>query len=231
MNGEPDGAPSEAGSTGAESPVERVAAGPDDHRGRAVHRAVEALRSDGVFAHPTSTVYGIGARADRAMDGVVARLKGYGEGRPLIRLAASSTQLRQRRPGVRWPAAAERLAERFWPGGLTLVLDDGSERGIAVRVDGHPVARAVPAALDDLVSSTSLNPAGGTPARDPESAMEALSSMDLGGRRCVFLDAGPLPASPASTMVSLRDDPPRILRVGAVEPAAVSDCLGTEVRR
>lgn len=225
-----DGAAAGAGRRGGEDPVERVAAGPDDHRGRAVHRAVEALRDDGVFAHPTSTVYGIGARADAEMDAVVARLKGHEEGRPLIRLAASSTQLRQRRPQVRWPARAERLAARFWPGGLTLVLDDGSDRGVAVRVDGHPVARAVPAALDDLVSSTSLNRAGGDPARDPDAARAALREMALGGRRCVFLDAGPLPASPPSTMVSLREDPPRLLRAGAVETGQIADCLGTELR-
>ena len=212
-------------------PVERIPAGPDDHRGRAVQRAVEVLRDAGLFVHPTSTVYGLGARAEPELDAVVARLKGHDEGRPLIRLAASSTQVRQRRPGARWPEPAVRLADRFWPGGLTLVLEDGSQHGIAVRVDGHPVARAVPAALDDLVSSTSLNRAGGEPARDPDRALEVLAGMPRPDRPCAFLDAGPLPASPPSTIVSLREDPPRVLREGAVEQAALEDCLGGQVVR
>lgn len=211
--------------------VERIAAGPDDHRGRAVQRAVEVLRGDGLFAHPTSTVYGLGARAEPALDAVVAGLKGHDGDRPLIRLAASSTQVRQRRPGARWGAAAERLAHRFWPGGLTLVLEDGSEHGIAVRVDGHPVARAVPAALDDLVSSTSLNRAGGEPARDPDQAMGVLAGMPDPDRPCAFLDAGPLPASPASTILSLREEPPRVLREGAVDPRDLEECLEAAVAR
>lgn len=225
MNGA-DG-PSAGPGTGG---VERIPAGPDDHRGRAVQRAVEVLRVDGVFAHPTSTVYGLGARARSDLDRVVVRLKGYREERPLIRLAASATQVRQRRPDARWTDAAGRLAERFWPGGLTLVLEDGTENGLAVRVDGHPVARAVPAALDDLVSSTSLNRSGEAPARDPVEASSALESMGPWGRRCAFLDAGPLPESPPSTLLSLRADPPRVLRSGAVEPDEIRDCLGTEVR-
>lgn len=211
------------------SAVERIAAGREDHRGRAVHRAVEVLREGGTFAHPTSTVYGLGARAEPEMDAAVARRKGYAEDRPLIRLAASATQVRQRRPGVRWGGTADRLAQRFWPGGLTLVLEDGSERGIAVRVDGHPVARAVPAALDDLVSSTSLNRAGGSPARDPEAALETLSAMGPWESGCVFLDAGSLPESSPSTVLSLREDPPRVLRAGAVEPAELRTCLGPDL--
>lgn len=228
MSGTTDGR--EVGATGPDG-VERVGAGPEDHRGRAVQRAVEVLRDDGLFAHPTSTVYGLGARATSELDGVVARLKGYGEDRPLIRLAASGTQVRQRRPDVQWSPEAERLAGRFWPGGLTLVLEDGSERGLAVRVDGHPVARAVPAALDDLVSSTSLNLAGGEPARDPDSAREALDEMSPFDRPCVFLDAGPLPESEPSTLLSLREDPPRLLRIGAVPESEIAECLDAEVRR
>lgn len=211
--------------------TERIAAGPDDHRGRAVQRAVEVVRDDGLFVHPTSTVYGIGARAEPEMDAVVAGLKGYGEDRPLIRLAASGTQVRQRRPDVQWSPAAGRLADRFWPGGLTLVLEDSSQHGIAVRVDGHPVARAVPAALDGLVSSTSLNRAGGEPARTPDEALEVLSRMPSRDRPCAFLDAGQLPASSPSTILSLREDPPRVLREGAVETRALQDCLEREIVR
>lgn len=182
-----------------------------------------------MFAHPTSTVYGLGARAEPPLDAAVARRKGYASGRPLIRLAASETQVRQRRPDIRWTDAAAGLARRFWPGGLTLVLDDGTQRGIAVRVDGHPVARAVPAALDDLVSSTSLNVAGGRPARHPDEARRALSEMGPWEIDCVFLDAGPLPESRPSTLLSLREDPPRVLREGAVPSEELQECLGTRV--
>lgn len=188
-----------------------------ERREEAVERAVRVLEEGGLLAHPTSTVYGIGGRADAATDGAIRRLKGReGEG-PLIRLAADVDQLLRVRPAVRWTEAAADLAERFWPGGLTLVLDDGSEEGIGVRVDGHPLARAVPRRWGELLSSTSLNRTGEEPARAPGPARRLLRSWAPPAARPIgFLNAGRLAPSRASTVLSLRGGRPRVLREGAV---------------
>ncbi len=80
-----------------------------------------------------------------------------------LRLASDAGAVRSR-PGVVWDERAERLARKFWPGALTLVLEDGSERGLAVRVDAHPFPRTLLRLHGGLMSSTSVNRSGEAPA-------------------------------------------------------------------
>lgn len=201
-------------------------------REEAVRGAVRVLEDGGLLAHPTSTVYGIGGRSDAATDAAIRRLKKKeGEG-PLIRLAADVDQLLRLRPDVRWTETAAELAERFWPGGLTLVLDDGSENGIGVRVDGHGLARAVPRRWGELLSSTSLNRTGQEPAREPDPARRLLRSwVESAGRRVGFLNAGILAPSTASTVLSLRGERPRVLREGAVRADELAPWLEADGSR
>lgn len=196
---------------------------------RAVAWAVGWLDDGGLLVHPTSTVYGIGGPPEPGADRAINRLKGRPPERPLLRLAASAEQVRSLRPEVVWSERAERLAARFWPGGLTLVLDDGSARGLAVRVDGHPAARRIPGRWGRLMSSTSLNPSGGTPLREPEEARKLARSWSAPEHPVGFLDGGELPASEPSTMVSLRKNPPVLLREGALPREAVEGCLDLRI--
>lgn len=202
----------------------------EDAEGEArIRSAAVALSRGAVLAHPTSTVYGLGGGTDVA-DAAVRRLKGAPVDRPLLRLAADVATLRATHPGLRWTEAADRLASAFWPGPLTLVLDDGGERGLGVRVEGHPDTRAVLAAWGRTMSSTSLNRTGGTPAATAVEAREALDRLPATGAVPVrWLDAGDLPGGPPSTLLSLRHEPPRLLRAGAVAVGRIEAVLGREL--
>ncbi len=194
-------------------------------RTRAVAAAVQVLREGGLVVHPTSTIYGIGGAATPAVDAEVGRLKGRSSTVPLVRLAAAPTTVQNQIPGLRWDARATRLADRFWPGPLTLVLDDGTQSGIAVRVDSHPVLGAILESWGKLMSSSSVNLSGQRPARSPGAIRRVLDRLPEPRSRLLFIEAGDLPASPPSTLLSLREQPARILRVGSVSPDAIRECI------
>lgn len=193
---------------------------------RAVQRAVEVLQAGGVLAHPTDTVYGLGGAALPEVDLQVATLKGRAlDAAPLIRIAADTEMLQDAFPELLWPVEARRLALGFWPGALTLVLEDGSGRGTAVRVEGHPLIQAVLRAWAAPIGSTSLNLAGEPPAVTARQSRECLERMPDVEASVVFLDAGALPGPPPSTLVSFLGSVPTVLREGAVPAAAIRDCL------
>ena len=211
------------------SPWRRLAA--DDDGEAAAAAAAEALGRGEVLAHPTETVYGLGA-GTAAGDDRVRALKGRGEEVPLLRLAHDVATLREVHPELRWSGEAEALAEAFWPGPLTLVLDDGGPRGLGVRVEGHPATRAVLAAWGRTMSSTSLNRSGEPPAASASAARRELERLTAGdGATVRWLDAGDLPGGPPSTLVSLRGERPRLLRSGAIDPDRIQDVMGGELDR
>lgn len=199
-------------------------------RSGVAEEAAARLRAGEVVVHPTSTLYGFGAKPDPALDAELARLKGRDPGGPFIRLAPGAEAVRRLVPAVRWDARAARLADAFWPGPLTLVLEDGTASGLAVRVDGHPLVLEILRWLDGLISSTSVNRSGEAPARDPGEVRRVLDALPDAGVPVTFLDAGPLPPSAPSTVLDVRGSPPRLLRAGAVPVEAVESCLGEEVR-
>lgn len=201
----------------------------EDAAGR-LEAAVEALRRGHLLVHPTQSVYGLGA-VPPELDGEIARLKGRTADRPLLRLAGSVEILRSAHPGLRWPAAAGDLAAALWPGPLTLVLDDGTERGLGVRVEGHPLTRRVLLQLEETMSSTSLNRTGEAPARTGEEVRRTLEAMPDAGVPVRRLEAGELPGPPPSTVLSLRGGRPTILREGAVPAARIAAVLGREPAR
>lgn len=196
----------------------------------AVSEAVRVLEAGGLVVHPTSTTYGIGA-GPSDLDAEIARLKGRSPGKPLLRIGATAEEVRRAHPSLAWPAAAERLAEAFWPGPLTLVLDDGTEHGLGVRAEAHPVARAVLDARGGTMSSTSLNLSGQEAALTPGAVEAVLEAMPPTPRDVLWLDAGPLPGSPPSTLLSLRGERPTLLREGPVGTDALERVLGVTIRR
>jgi len=131
-----------------------------------------------------------------------------------------------------WDERAARLADAFWPGPLTLVLPDGSASGLAVRIEAHPAIRAVLGELGAVtMSSTSLNRAGSPPARTPDEVRSFLESLHGSGPEVWFLDAGPLPPSAPSSVLSLLEQPPRLLREGAVSVGELARVLEREPAR
>lgn len=182
--------------------------------------AVDHLRADGVLAYPTETVYGLGGACTMEAVAAVRRLKDRDAGKPLLALIASPADA----AGLRWTDGARELASIFWPGSVTLVLDDPdgtfpdgirSPTGtVGVRVSPHPVVRALLAAYGSPVTSTSLNVPGEEPVSSGTQAREVLRR--LGATGALLLDVGTLPASVPSTVVDCTGAEPVVLREGAV---------------
>lgn len=209
-----------------------LACGPDEQDlRRAVETAVRVLEGHGIVAHPTFAVYGLGGAAVRSVDAAILALKGQRADRPLLRLVLDAAAVQELFPSARWPSTADCLAEQFWPGGLTLVLDDGTAGGLAVRAEAHRVVRQLLVRWGRALSSTSLNLTGQPPAASVAGAREALEVIPAADREILFLNAGTLRGPPASTVLSLRGEEIRLLREGTISVRALEQCLGRQVAR
>ena len=198
----------------------------------AMDAAAEQLELGGLLAHPTGGVYGIGGPTGRPTGEELARLKGRAAEAGFVYLAAGIEELRTAFPALRWTPLAHALASRFWPGPLSLVLDDGSDRGVAVRVEPHPVTRGVLQRHGGAMSSTSLNLSGDPAAVDPESVRRVLATMPSTERPVLFLNAGRLPGPPPSTLVRIpgrNGEVWELLREGAIDAAAVAEAVEAAV--
>ena len=181
--------------------------------------AAATLRAGGIVLYPTDTVYGLGADAgnEEALASL-ARLKGRPDGKPFL-LAVAYMDMAARY-GYFTPLAQE-LANEYWPGALTLVLDaerplspfvskDGS---IALRAPAHPFCAALSRAFGAAYTSTSANPAGKEPGLDPDAIIATLgSAVDI----ALVIDGGMLMSSQGSTIVDARGGEPHILRQGSL---------------
>ncbi|MBI4011375.1 MAG: threonylcarbamoyl-AMP synthase [Candidatus Rokubacteria bacterium] len=181
--------------------------------------AARVLQEGGLVAFPTETFYGLGADA---LDPVaVARVfgaKGRPADKPLLVLVDSMAMAA--RVTTEIPARARRLAARYWPGPLTLILRARSHvppaltagtATIGLRIPAHPVALALVRAAGVPVTAPSANPHG-VPA--PRTAAEVLAGLD--DRVDLVLDGGPTRGGPPSTLLDLTGPAPRLVRPGAV---------------
>ena len=190
--------------------------------------AIALLRAGEIVAIPTDTVYGIAA--DLALPDAIERLfaaKGRPAEKAVALLLADADQAGLL--GIVGPAART-LAERFWPGGLTLVLPrrpdvrlpDVLAAGaptVGVRVPDHPVPRALAAALGPL-PTTSANRSG-----EPDAQDAAEIAARLGDAIALVIDGGPIRGGPASTVVDCTARLPVVLRAGAIPPATIAAAL------
>jgi len=194
-----------------------------------IDAAVAALRAGRLVILPTETVYGLAA--DAADPVAVARIfeaKGRPRFNPLIAHVADRAQAE--RIAV-FDDRANALAERFWPGPLTLVLpirdgeavSDLARAGldtVAVRAPGHPVARQFIAAFGRPVVAPSANRSGRP---SPTSLADAVN--ETGAFAAAALDGGPCDVGLESTVVALIDRP-RLLRPGSVTRAQIEAVIG-----
>lgn len=195
-----------------------------------VLRAGSILRRGGLVAFPTETVYGLGAAASQpAAVRSVFTAKGRPATDPLIVHGASLEQLEPVSDG--WNDAALLLAERFWPGPLTMVLPRGSmvadEVGaggitVGVRVPAHPVALALLHVTGEPVAAPSANRFGRI---SPTTAAHVQDELD--GVIDAVLDGGPTTLGIESTVIDLTGEEPRVLRPGGVTVEHLSEVLGT----
>ena len=199
---------------------------PDGDAARA--EAAALLRAGRIVAIPTDTVYGIAA--DLALPDAIERLFAAKRRPPEKAVAVLLADADQAWSLGVASRAASVLAERFWPGGLTLVLPVRPEvtlpgvlaagtPTIGLRVPDHAAPRALAAALGPL-PTTSANLSGKPDARDAEEV-----AATLGEAIALVLDGGPIRGGPASTVVDCTTDRPAILRSGAIDPSVLARVL------
>ena len=203
----------------------------------AVAAAAEALAAGELLAFPTETVYGLGARADD--DAAVRRIYGAKQrpaAHPLIVHAADVQQAQ--RFASHWPAAAQALAQAFWPGPLTLIVTRtptlaqaaaGSQGSIGLRVPAHPVAQALLREALRLgvpgVAAPSANRFGRV------SATCAAHVMQEFGPELKVLDGGECPGGIESAIVDCTAAQPALLRPGLLQRAQLEAVLGRPLRQ
>lgn len=205
--------------------------GPQD-----TERAAEVLRAGGLVGLPTETVYGLAANA--ASPEAVARIyqvKGRPNDHPVIVHLAKSELIQEW--AINIPEYAWKLAERFWPGPMTLILPKADHVGIyltggqdtvGLRVPGHPVARAILEAAGLGVAAPSANQFGSV---SPTSAMHVLADIGnrLDGARDVIVDGGECEVGIESTIIDCTGVAPRILRPGFISQADIEEITITSV--
>lgn len=200
---------------------------------RAISEAVDCLRTGGLVAYPTDTLYGLGAAAED--DGPVTRLfeaKRRPLGSPLPILLADVDGLRQ---VTEEPSdLALMLARRFWPGPLTLVLRRApafhslalsGQHSVAVRIPNHDAPRRLIRALGAPITGTSANLSGRRP---PQTAADVAEQ--LGDSVDIIIDGGPCPLGRESTVVDLTGETLRLLREGAVPRAMLEEAIGSTLK-
>lgn len=201
-----------------------------------IREAARLLREGRLVAVPTETVYGLAARADR--DEAVAaiyRAKGRPSFNPLIVHVADVESARRL---AEFDDRALRLAERFWPGAMTMVLPErpgapvapavtAGLPTIALRCPAHPVMRALIAETGLPLAAPSANRSGGV---SPTSAAHVISS--LGANVDAVLDGGTCEAGLESTIIALRERGRwQVLRPGPIPNARIAEVLGCESDR
>jgi len=208
--------------------VRRVQVDPLAPQSDAIQEAATWIRTGGVVAIPTDTLYGLAVNPFDAA--AVARLfaaKGRPDDRAVPLIAADAAQVMTHISPL--TATAARLARRFWPGQLTLLLpapaalarDVSAGTGrVGVRVPADHIACAVAAAVGTPVTATSANRSGESATSDPDVVERTLGTVvDF------LLDTGRTPGGAPSTIVDVTADPPTLVREGAIGWEEVQACL------
>lgn len=190
--------------------------------------AVEVLQKGGIVLHPTDTAYGLAADIHhvRAIEKIYAVKKR--DHKPLIIVVKD---IEQAKNYVELITAAEILADNFFPGALTLVLNkkdsvhdliSGFRPTVGIRQPNSPITAQLSELLDSPYTSTSANLSGGP---TPYSVEDALSQLDH-TLIDLAIDVGPLPVRPTSTVIDLTVEPLEILREGPISKQQLLAALG-----
>ena len=192
--------------------------------------AARLIREGELVAFPTETVYGLGG--DATNERAVAKIfeaKGRPQFNPLISHVLDAGEARRL---VEWSETADKLAARFWPGPLTLVLPRAEDSPIAllatagldtaaIRAPAHPMAQALIRAAGRPIAAPSANRSG---AVSPTLAEHVAES--LGNRVRLILDGGPCKVGLESTVLDLTTSTPTLLRPGGATREAIETVIG-----
>lgn len=203
---------------------------------QAIEAAAAIIRSDGLVAFPTETVYGLGGSAlsEAAIEKIYS-VKGRPVDNPLIIHVADYGDIF---PLVDHPADSKEIARLtklkvFWPGPLTVVLNraasvpkavSGSEKTVALRIPNHPCALSLIRAAETPIAAPSANPSGYI---SPTSAPHVNES--LGDKIDLILDGGPCTVGIESTVISIIGKQPAILRPGGITHDEIERALKEKV--
>jgi L-threonylcarbamoyladenylate synthase len=197
-----------------------------------LEQAVAILRAGGLVAFPTETVYGLGADASNpAAVRKIFEVKGRPATHPVIVHLADAVQLANWAQEV--PETARRLARKFWPGPLTVILRrasrvsdvvTGGQDTVALRVPSHPVALRLLARFGGGVAAPSANRHGRVSATTAEHVRSEFGA----AVECV-LDGGEAQVGIESTIVDLSGGTPTLLRPGWITVSEIEDTLGVRL--
>lgn len=197
-----------------------------------IQMAARLIREGSLVAFPTETVYGLGADAlnPQASQKIYAA-KGRPSDNPLIVHISDMEDLKK--IALHIPPKAEKLAERFWPGPLTMIFEKGAAvplettgglRTVAVRMPSHPIALALIREAGGFIAAPSANTSGRPSPTLAEHVVE-----DLEGRIPMILDGGPVGIGIESTIVDFTEAIPTVLRPGYITQEMLREAIG-EVR-
>lgn len=192
-------------------------------------RAGEIIKKGGLVAFPTETVYGLGANAlDEAAAAKIYAAKGRPSDNPLIVHIADFSALREIVEEI--PECAERLADAFWPGPLTMIFrkngrvphgTTGGLETVAVRMPDHPIARELIRAGGGYIAAPSANTSG-----RPSPTKAAHVAEDMDGKIEAIIDGGDVGIGLESTIVDLTEEFPVILRPGYINEEMLGKVIG-----
>lgn len=211
--------------------IEKITADKENNN-RIIRAAAQIIRKGGLVAFPTETVYGLGGDAfDEKAAARIYEAKGRPSDNPLIVHISKVNDLERLCDEV--PDMAYLLAEKFWPGPLTIIVRKnghvpmsvtGGLDTVAVRLPSHNIARKLIAESGTFIAAPSANLSGRPSPTTGEHVIE-----DLSGRIDMIIDAGSIDIGLESTIVDLSEDVPVILRPGFITKKMLSEVVG-EVR-
>ncbi len=196
-----------------------------------VSEIVDVLKSEGIVALPTDTLYGLAAdiSSEAALERLAA-LKARPHDKPIPIFISSIDGFEE--VAVAVPEAAQRLAQQFWPGPLTLILHASSHIAeeitagtgtVGVRIPNLRLVQAILEALDRPITGTSANKSGGP---NPVTAQDVKKG--LRNQYDLLVDGGKAPSGIPSTVLDCTQVPFRIIRKGAIEREAIAAVLGKD---
>lgn len=208
--------------------VEIIRVKDPESRDSDIARAAQIILSGGIVAIPTETFYGLAVNAldEKAIRRLLA-VKKIRDSHPILILIPSRGLLHRYVRKI--SPLANTLMERFWPGGITLVLEAepnisplltaGSGK-IGVRLSSHPIAAGLARAVGLPITGTSANVTGKPPCLSAEQVLESLGEgVDL------IMDGGKTEGGKGTTVFDVTSDPPRILREGVIGRDRLGDLL------
>ncbi len=196
-----------------------------------IKKAAEILKNGGLVGMPTETVYGLGANAlnpKAVLD--IFKAKGRPADNPLIVHISDVSQIEKFSLAEEIPENAIILAKKFWPGPLTMIVKKGKAvpdevsaglDTVAIRFPSHPVAQKLISFAGLPVAAPSANLSGSPSPTTPQHVMR-----DLKGKIPAIIDGGICNVGLESTVITLAENPPRLLRPGGITLEQLRDALG-----